>query len=201
VEVVVADNAATDDTAAIARNRGCVVAPVEKRCIAAARNGGARAARGEVLCFVYADSRVHPRTFAAIEEALSQPGVIIGATGVVAERSSFPIAMIMSVGQVMVRVFNVDAGVVFCRRVDFERVGGYDEALIVAEDVRFLADMKRHGRFRRARGAPAILSLRKFDEHGDWHAFTLGPKIVWLWFTSRARATEIVRGYWYDGRR
>lgn len=33
VEIVVADNASTDDTAAIARARGCVVAPVEKRCI------------------------------------------------------------------------------------------------------------------------------------------------------------------------
>jgi glycosyltransferase involved in cell wall biosynthesis len=38
VEVVVADNASTDRTAEIARARGCRVARVEKRAIAAARS-------------------------------------------------------------------------------------------------------------------------------------------------------------------
>ena len=46
IEIVVADNASTDDTARIARDAGCRVVHVEKRSIAAARNGGARAARG-----------------------------------------------------------------------------------------------------------------------------------------------------------
>lgn len=40
VEVVVADNASTDRTAKIARARGCRVVHLEKRVIAAARNGG-----------------------------------------------------------------------------------------------------------------------------------------------------------------
>jgi glycosyltransferase involved in cell wall biosynthesis len=42
IEVIVADNASTDGTDELAASRGCVVAPVEKRLIAAARNGGAR---------------------------------------------------------------------------------------------------------------------------------------------------------------
>ena len=46
VEVIVADNASTDATGAVARERGCAVVPVEKRCIAAARNGGARGSPG-----------------------------------------------------------------------------------------------------------------------------------------------------------
>lgn len=41
IEVIVADNASTDDTATIAARRGCKVAAVSKRMIAAARNGGA----------------------------------------------------------------------------------------------------------------------------------------------------------------
>ena len=43
IEVIVADNASTDSTASLAASRGCLVVPVEKRVIAAARNGGARA--------------------------------------------------------------------------------------------------------------------------------------------------------------
>ena len=56
-EVIVADNDSTDATAVIARDRGCRVVHVAKRRIAAARNGGAGIARGEILCFVDADFR------------------------------------------------------------------------------------------------------------------------------------------------
>ena len=63
IEVIVADNASSDATAAIATARGCRVAPVEKRLIAAARNGGAAVAQGEIICFIDADSRIHAETF------------------------------------------------------------------------------------------------------------------------------------------
>ena len=69
VEVIVADNASTDRTGEIARDRGCRVAHVELRRIAAARNGGAAIARGEVVCFVVADFRIHPATFHALARA------------------------------------------------------------------------------------------------------------------------------------
>ncbi|HET6372706.1 MAG TPA: glycosyltransferase, partial [Candidatus Polarisedimenticolia bacterium] len=52
LEVIVADNASTDRTAAIAAGRGARVVPVERRIIAAARNAGAAAATGDLLCFV-----------------------------------------------------------------------------------------------------------------------------------------------------
>src|SRR5436309_945327 len=44
IEVIVADNCSTDRTAEVAARRGARVVRVEKRRIAAARNGGARAA-------------------------------------------------------------------------------------------------------------------------------------------------------------
>jgi len=71
VEVILADNASTDRTAALARDHGCRVVRVELRSIAAARNGGAHAARGEVVAFVDADMRIHPETFNAIDAALA----------------------------------------------------------------------------------------------------------------------------------
>jgi glycosyltransferase involved in cell wall biosynthesis len=201
MEIVVADNASTDETAAIARSRGCVVAAVEKRCIAAARNGGARAASGDIFCFVDADTLVHARTFLAIDETLARPGVAIGATSVVAERYSLPIALIFGMLRVVMWAANLDGGVVFCRKADFERCGGYDEHLMIAEDVRFLRDMKRLGRFGRARGARAIMSVRKCDARGDWHLFTLGPRVLWQMVRSTDAMPDFVRAYWYDDRR
>lgn len=201
VEVIVADNASTDATAAIAASRGCIVAAVEKRCIAAARNGGARIARGGVLCFIDADSVVHPGTFAAVDATLALPKVVAGATGIVAERSNFAIAVSMALANALLRLLNFDAGVVFCRRLDFERVGGYDETMLFAEDLRLLMDLKRLGRFRRATGAPTVMSLRKCDKYGDWHFFNHFPKMGWFMLTSRRRSESLARDYWYDGRR
>ena len=61
VEVIVADNCSTDRTAEVAAHHGARVVLVAKRRIAAARNGGALVATGEILCFIDADSAIHPQ--------------------------------------------------------------------------------------------------------------------------------------------
>ena len=76
-----------------------------------------------------------------------------------------------------------------------------DEELLIAEDVRFLLDLKRLGRFRRATGAETTMSTRKFDQHGDWHFFGTSLRLAWHTVTSRRRADDLARAYWYDGRR
>lgn len=204
VEVVVADNASTDATAELARRRGCRVVRVEKRVIAAARNAGARAARGRVFAFVDADFRIHPETFNAIESVLASGTVIGGATGVKMERVSLGLAVTYMLLIPLVWATGMDAGVVFCRREDFEAVGGYNEGRLFAEDVQFLWELKRLGRTRgqklaRVTSAKAIASARKFDKYGDWHYLTAIGTIGWRLLTGRS-AGEFVRAYWYDDR-
>jgi glycosyltransferase involved in cell wall biosynthesis len=205
VEIVVADNASTDRTAEIARLRGCHVVSVDKRSIAAARNGGAKAARGEILAFIDADSRIHPQTFNAIERTLASGKVIVGATGLTTSRMSPALAFMFFVWVPIARIAGLDAGVVFCRREDWETAGGYCEELLVAEDVRFLLDMKRLGRqrgqrFGRAKGAKAITSTRKFDNHGDWR-FLMGMMLSPLWWLIRPQAVERwAQKHWYEDR-
>src|SRR5688572_16517350 len=85
VEVIVADNGSTDATAAIATARDCRVASVARRCIAAARNGGAAVARGKLLAFCDADFRIHPETFNFIAAVMDKPGYVGGGTGLTME--------------------------------------------------------------------------------------------------------------------
>lgn len=204
IEVIVADNMSTDRTAQIATARGCRVVRVEKRIIAASRNGGARAAQGEIVAFIDADSQVHPQTFGEIDKTLATGRCVAGATGVRMERWSLGIAVTYALIVPFVWLMRIDTGVVFCRKQDFDAVGGYDEARPVAEDVAFLWALRKLGKTRgqrlvRARRAKALGSTRKFDEFGDWHYFRLireGLPMLW-----RRDGTAFTDRYWYKPKR
>jgi len=215
IEVIVADNGSTDRTAQVGRARGCDVVAVEKRMIAAVRNGGARTARGEILTFVDADIQIHPDTFNEIDRALAGGRVVGGATGIQFERSSVGLTctygVLMLLGA-LIRLscgappaLEVDTGVVFCRRCDFEEIAGYDEERFFAEDVQLLLDLGRLGRKRGerlARGtkAKAVFSTRKFDTYGDWHYFTAPFRLPWSALYRPSSMNTFVRRYWYEGR-
>jgi glycosyltransferase involved in cell wall biosynthesis len=201
VEVIVSDNASTDETAAIAVARGCRVASTAIRRIGAVRNAGAAVARGAVVAFIDADSEVHPETFNVIADFMNRPDVVGGTTGATMERWSAGIALTYVMVLPVVWATNMDIGVVFCRRADFEAVGGYDETLQFAEDVKFLFALRRLGRTRgsrlvRARAAKVIASTRKFDRFGDWHYLTLLLKGPW-YLISRRRREAFAERYWY----
>lgn len=206
IEVLVADNDSTDRTAEIAAANGARVVTVTKRRIAAARNGGAQAAKGEILCFIDADSAVHPRTFAAIEEAIDGGRTIAGATGIDFERRSLGLKVTYCLAMTVIWPMRMDSGVVFCRREDFEAIGGYDETRLYGEDVAFLLAMRRLGRARgqrlgRLRGVKALGSTRKFDQFGDWHVFWMmaqGVKslVTWNW-----NDKKFAERYWYNSGR
>lgn len=206
IEVIVADNASTDDTAAIAAHAGCVVVAVAERRIASVRNGGAARARGTTLCFVDADMEIHPETFNAVEDALGSGRVVAGATGVRLERWSLGIAVTYALFVPMVWLLRMDTGVVFCSRADFEAVGGYDERRLFGEDVQLFFDLRRLGRPRgqrlvRLRRFKALASTRKFDRHGDWHYFTDLFRLVPLMLFRPGATHEFAERYWYGDQR
>ena len=204
VEVILADNASTDRTATMVRERGCRVVSVKKRVIAAARNGGSRVARGDILAFVDADSSIHPETFNVLEDVLDER-TVGGSTGVRMERMSAGILATYVVMLAFVWSTGMDAGIVFCRREDFEALGGYREEMFFAEDVRFLWDLRKLGRGRgqklvRARAAKAMTSTRKFDQRGDWHYLANFFRTGYWYLCNRAALHEWGQDYWYRDR-
>jgi glycosyltransferase involved in cell wall biosynthesis len=214
-EVIVADNASTDETPAIAARRGCRVARVEKRRIAAARNGGAAIARADILAFADADFRIHPVTFNYIDDVMAKPGFIGGATGLTMERWSPGIAASWYLIMPPLWLLGMDGGVWFCRRTDFLEVGGFDESRPIGEDVHFLSRLKRLGAKRRPKQRlatrftarkighqPALVlnSSRKFDKHGDWHMIPDTLLAAWYLLFAKHKFQEYTKRYWYDER-
>jgi glycosyltransferase involved in cell wall biosynthesis len=215
IEVIVADNSSTDETPQIAATKGCRVAHISKRLIAAARNGGAALARGEIVALADADFRLHPETFNYIDSVMRQGRFVGGATGLTMERWSLGITATWYLIMPPLWLCGIDGGVWFCRRSDFEELGGYDETVPLGEDVEFLRRLKRLGASRRPRqklatrftakkiGIPSALVLnssRKWDKHGDWHMFPDVFRGAFYLLFSRQRLKDYARRYWYEDR-
>lgn len=204
IDVIVADNGSTDATVQIAREWGARTVTVTMRAIGAVRNGGAKAATGEVVCFIDADMQIHPDSFNQIAAAMDSGRYICGATGVTLETWSLGLAVTYAVLVPVIWVLRLDTGIVFTGKEDFERVDGYPEDRLFGEDVAFLLRMRRLGRslrprkrLTRLRTCKAIASTRKFHEHGQWHYFVAAFRWV-LAAVGIGTEKAIADKYWYD---
>jgi glycosyltransferase involved in cell wall biosynthesis len=203
IEVIVGDNDSTDATAEIATALGARVVHVAKRRIGAARNGAARAARGEIFCFIDADSAVHPQTFNAIHEKMKSGRYVWGVTGARLDRKSLGLVVTHYMFMPMVWITGLDIGLSFCWREDFEAVGGYDENRFYAEDVIFPLALRRLGRSRgqqltRVPKVKALQCTRKFDQFGEWHYLWMLGHVIKSLITSNWHDEKLAERYWYN---
>ncbi|MGI8482485.1 MAG: glycosyltransferase family 2 protein [Chthoniobacterales bacterium] len=153
-EIIVADDGSTDRTPEIAAAMGARVVPLNRGQIAAARNGGAREALGEILFFVDADTRI---TAAHVINALTilRNGYAGGGARMVLDGKVSPLARLWT-GIFCVMYFGANLGAgafLFTTRVNFKKTGGRRFPLHHARE------FQKDRRFRRAvfRGRGGLL--------------------------------------------
>jgi glycosyltransferase involved in cell wall biosynthesis len=179
-EVIVADDASTDRTAAIAREHGGCVVAINRRQIAAARNAGARAAAGDPLFFVDADTSVTAAALRAAVRALRR-GVVGGGCGSVRfDADGLPLyaAVMEHVLPPILRALRVVPGCfLFCTRRAYLAAGGFDETLYVAEEVAFSGRLKRQGQFVLL-WTPVVTSARKLRARTALDLLRIGARLA-----------------------
>ncbi|MDQ2919276.1 MAG: hypothetical protein M3R10_05305, partial [Verrucomicrobiota bacterium] len=129
-------------------------------------NAGAKIARGDVLWFVHADSRISRRAMPAIERALADSKVVGGCFCLRIESTRWIYRARDFIGNLLVDLTGIALGDrgFFCRREVFQRVGGYPEIAIL-EDAEFYRKLKRCGRVRQLR-EKIRTSARRYEALG-----------------------------------
>ncbi len=198
-ELIVVDDASTDRTAEIAKGFGAHVERVEKRQIAAVRNAGAKIASGRFLLFVDADTQVSDETLAAAMRELDA-GAVGGGARV---RLQGPIPLLIRPSFLVFTAIwdwlgHAAGCFIWCRKSDFDAIGGFDESFYASEEVWLSKALKERGRFVLV-SPPIISSGRKVRMHKPIPLFLYAVKLLWrgpeAW--KRREGLEL----WYDGKR
>jgi glycosyltransferase involved in cell wall biosynthesis len=198
-EIVVADDGSTDATAAVAAGAGARVVRVSHRQIAATRNAGAREARGEWLFFVDADTRVTPEVVRSALAALDAGAVGGGAAAAFDGATPLWSRVLLAALIRSFRLLRLAAGCfLFCRRADFEAVGGFDETLYAGEEIELSRALRRRGRFVVVREA-VVTSARKLRSYSGLAHLALMLRLALA--GRRGLRSRRLLGIWYDGRR
>lgn len=198
-EIVVVDDASTDDTAAIAAAAGARVVRIEARHIAAARNAGARASHGRLLIFVDADTRIDAAVLSAALSAMQRGAVGGGARVCLSGKQRLYVRWLLAVLMRIFRGTRIAPGCfLFCSRDAYVATGGFDEGYFAGEDVAMSRALARQGRF-------VILRQPVWTSDRKLRMFSTGDHLRLVWrFLLRGR--RILRSrealaLWYSDRR
>ena len=198
-ELVVADDASTDRTAAIAQEKGAVLVSVANRQIAATRNSGAQEATGELLIFVDADTIVNEAVVRSAVQAM-RAGAVGGGAAIRFDEPVPTYARILL--RVIVWLFRgigwASGCFLFCTRSAFCAAGGFDERFYGAEEIVMSRALKRQGNFVILTQA-VITSARKLRTYSAREVLILMARMA-------LRGTKAVKqrqgmDFWYARRR
>jgi glycosyltransferase involved in cell wall biosynthesis len=204
-ELIVCDNNSTDRTAELARASGATVVFEPVNQISRARNSAAKAATGDWIIFVDADSTPSLELFADVAAEIAGGKCLAGGATVRLDSDNWLAGRITMLWNAISRTRHWFAGAfIFCRADAFRRVGGFSEELFVSEEIDL---SKRLNRLARQTGKkvvildrhPLLTSARKTK------LYSTREHLRFVW-NSLLRGNKLIRSrdecnLWYDGRR
>ncbi len=165
-EIIVADAGSDEGTREVAMRVAGVTVLTCERGRARQMNAGARAARGDTLLFLHADTVLPDGFEASITRALTEPGVVAGRFDVRLDNPRWPFRMIGSLMNLRSRWSGISTGdqALFVRRDVFEALGGFPDIPLM-EDIELTRRLKRRGR-QAALRERVTTSARKWEREG-----------------------------------
>ena len=178
-EVIVVDGGSADDTLALAKSLAdrTIAAP---RGRASQMNAGGATAKGDVLLFLHADTRLPENADALVIDALSRSRRAWGRFDVRFTKGALPlIAWTMNVRSRLTGIATGDQAM-FVTRKAFESVGGFPEIALM-EDIALSARLKRISRSAFV-SARVTTSPRRWQKHGTIRTILLMWRLRFAYF-------------------
>ena len=192
-EVIVADGGSTDGTLALAA-AGADRVLTAPRGRASQMNAGTRAACGDVLLFLHADTMLPDNADRLVQDGLARSGGTWGRFDVQFTNGALPlIAVAMNLRSRLTGIATGDQAI-FVTRAAFETVGGFP-AVALMEDIALSARLKRLSR-------PLCLAARVTTSPRRWHTQGVVRTVLLMWrlrlaFFFGARPDTLARAYGY----
>ncbi len=177
VETVVVDGGSTDGTPEMAGQAGCLVVRTAPRR-ALQLNAGAQAARGSVLLFLHADTRLPAHFDEHVRRALDQPRVVAGAFRLRIDGPQFALRLIEWGANFRSRYFQMPYGdqALFLKSDTFRAIGGFPD-LPIMDDFEFVRRLRGLGRIAILPSA-ATTSARRWQTLGPWRTTWINQKVI-----------------------
>jgi len=199
IEIIVVDGDAGGSTIRSVADAGaqCLISPPGR---GKQMNCGARAARGEILLFLHADTLLPRGSISLVRKVMRSGRYQAGAFGLDLDSRRIPLRIIAAAARLRIRLSGIPFGDqgLFMRRDYFHRIGGYAEIPLM-EDVEIAQRIKKlEGRIIIV-PERVLTSVRKWEEEGvlysifrNWFiqlSYFLGvppERLVKIYYSSRA---------------
>jgi rSAM/selenodomain-associated transferase 2/rSAM/selenodomain-associated transferase 1 len=196
-EIIVADGGSSDKTLETAKSLGArVLSSDPGRAIQ--MNKGAFAARGNVLLFLHADTRLPEDYKRYVCEALARPGVAGGVFALGIDAPGRCMRLVERGANIRSTWLQMPYGdqALFLTRKIFQQMGGFPEIPIM-EDFEFVRRLRQRGRIEVSR-ASVTTSARRWLELGLWRNTAINQLMVLAYFFG-APLSRLAR--WYQRNR
>jgi len=174
LEIMVIDGGSTDDTVHVAKNYADEVLIKPRAPVGAARNLGAKVAKGDILAFIDADTIANPQWVASIDTAFRHEPGAVGLTG-----PTLPYDGCLS-DSITYRLWTIYLQRILLylqmphvigfncayRHTPFLSVGGFDDESLMSEDIKLAHKIRRYGKIKFEKNMSALTSARRFRKYG-----------------------------------
>ena len=180
-DIIVVDGGSTDGTLEIVRSFPEVTVLQSPQGRGCQMNRGADAARGDILFFLHADTRLPGGGLGAIETIMAtENGIAGGSFSLAFDDDSYVLRFFAMFSRINHVLFTYGDQGLFVRREVFKGIGGFRDIPLM-EDVDIQRRLRRKGRFVKIRH-PVITSARRYRARGSLHQQMINILLVALYY-------------------